>query len=122
MNLKPREAVWILLSELFVDTELAKEDLHAIGTSLQETGFSVDEIEAILRREVAPVCGQWMTYPGTIGPWPMFDAQELKTRIGKHLCKPWYKPPFFSTGLMLMPGLKRDWATVRSSMRNEPGW
>ena len=47
MNLKPREAVWILLSELFVDTELAKEDLHAIGTSLQETGFSVDEIEAI---------------------------------------------------------------------------
>ena len=122
MNLKSRQAVWILLSELFVDTEHAKEDLLAIGTSLQGTGFSVDEVEAILRREVAPVCGRWMTYPGAIGPWPMFDAQELKTRIGRHLCKPWYKPPFFSTSLMLMPGVKRDWATVRSSMRKEPKW
>jgi hypothetical protein len=120
MNLKPREAVWILLSALFVDAEHAKEDLRAIGTSLRETGFSADEVEAILRREVAPVCGQWMTYPGASGPWPVFEAEELMTRIGRHVCKPWYKPPFFSTGLMFMPGVKRDWATVRSSMRDEP--
>ena len=120
MNLKSREAVWLLLSELFVDTEHAKSDLLGIGRSLQETGFSVDELEAILRREVAPVCGRWMTYPGAIGPWLMFDAQDLKTRIGRHLCRPWYKPPFFNMGFMLMPGVKRDWAIVRSSMRDEP--
>ena len=117
MNDNFREAVWILLSELFADEEHTEKDILALGRSLQETGFSVDEVETILRREVAPVCGRWMTYPGAIGPWPKFDAQELKEQIEKHRCKPWYKPPFFSTGLMFIPGVKRGWGAVKSAMR-----
>jgi hypothetical protein len=120
MNTTPREAVWVLLSELFVDTEHTEQDLHVLGRSLQETGYSVEETEAILRREVAPVCGRWMRSPGAIGPWPMFDAQELKERIQARLHKPWYKPPLFHAGLLLMPGVEREWQVVRNAMRGKP--
>ena len=116
MNTKSRERVWVLLSELFVDTEHTPEDLLAIAGSLQGTGFSVDEVETILRREVAPVCGRWMLWPGAIGPWPMFDEQELKERIKERLRKPWYKPPLFHTGLMFMAGVKREWEVVRDAI------
>lgn len=122
MNIKSREAVWVLLSELFTDTKHTKEDLLAIGRSLQETGFSVAEVEAILRRDVAPVCGRWVTYPGAIGPWPMFDAQELTRQIQERRCKPWYRPPFFRPGLMLMPGVRRDWEILRRAMRGPDGF
>lgn len=119
MSTKSREAVWILLSRLFVDTENIDQDLLVIGRSLKKTGFSVNEVETILRREVAPVCGQWMLYPGAIGPWPMFDEADLKKKIKERLSKPWYKPPLFHTGLMLMPSVKREWEIVRNAMRSE---
>lgn len=106
MTPSSREAVWVLLSELFVDTEHSKQDLLAMGRALQEIGFSAEVIETILCREVAPVCGR---------------AQDLKDRIESRLCKPWYKPPFFNAGLVLMPGVKRDWEIVRNAMRCEPG-
>jgi hypothetical protein len=120
MSTQPREAVWILLSELFVDTAHTKKDLLAMAQSLRDTGFSVEEVETILRREVAPVCGQWMLYPGAIGPWPMFEAQALKERIEARLRKPWYMRPLFTTGLRLMPGVKREWAILRNAMRDQP--
>jgi hypothetical protein len=116
----PREAVWVLLSELFVDTAHTKNDLLAIGKALRETGFSAEEVEHILRREVAPVCGRWMFYPGVVGPWPMFDEQELKRMIEERLQKPWYKQPLFNTGFLFMPGVKHEWEIVRNAMRSEP--
>jgi hypothetical protein len=112
-----REAVWILLSGLFVDTQHTNQDLHVVARLLRATGFSVDEIETILRREVAPVCGQWMLHPGAVGAWPAFEQQELKARIQARLHKPWYRPPLFHTGLMMMPGVRREWKVVRNAMR-----
>lgn len=120
MNRAPREAVWLVLSELFVDTEHTQKNLYAIGSLLQETGFSIDEIATILYREVAPVCGRWMLYPGAIGPWPAFEEQDLKKRIQAHLQKPWYEPPLLHRGLMFMPGVRRDWKIIQNAMLGKP--
>jgi hypothetical protein len=117
MTTPSRQAVWMLLSMLFVDTRNTQDDLRVLGESLQATGFSVDEIEAILRREVAPVCGEWMRHPGAIGPWPMFEEQELKERIEAHLRNPPDKPPWFLPGRALPPGVRREWKLVRDAMR-----
>jgi hypothetical protein len=117
MSTNAREAVWLLLSDLFVDTEHTDQHLYAIGQSLKKTGFSVDEVETILHREVAPVCGRWMLYPGAIGPWPMFDEEDLKHRIKERLSKPWYKRPLVSAGLWLMPSIKREWGVIQNAMR-----
>jgi hypothetical protein len=117
MTTPSRETAWMLLSALFVDTQNTPEDLRDLGRSLQATGLSVDEIEAILRREVAPVCGAWMRQPGAIGPWPMFEEQEIKERIEAHLRKPSRKPPWFRPGLRLPSGVQREWKLVRDGMR-----
>jgi hypothetical protein len=118
MTTPSREAAWMLLSALFVDTQNTPEDLRDLGRSLQATGFTVDDVEAILRREVAPVCGEWMRHPGAIGPWPMFEEQELKERIEAHLRKSSCKPPWLRRpGLLLPSGVRREWKLVRDGMR-----
>ena len=72
-----RETIWWLLSDLFVDTTHTEDDLRRLGAALKKTGCGVEDLERILRYEVAPVCGTWMSYPGAIGPWPQFDPQDI---------------------------------------------
>ena len=111
MNASARQRVWFLLSDLFVDTEWSAEDLRAIGTALKHTGFSANEVEAILRTEVAPVCGRWMRWP-SIGPWPAFDPDWVNESIEKYL----RRQPIFRLGLWGLPGARRDWRVVRNAM------
>ena len=118
MSTGTREKVWVLLSDLFVDTENTEQDLRAIGRVLKTTGFSVAEVELILRKEVAPVCGQWMVNPGAIGPWPLFDEEDLKQGIRNHLGKPWWRPPLTGIGLWRLPGVRRQWRVVRDAMQS----
>ena len=117
MDETAQERVWLLLSDLFVDTVHTERGLREIGVALKRTGFSADEVERILRKEVAPVCGRWMRYP-TIGPWPMFDPEDLKQRIRAHLNRPWYKPPLIGVGLFGLSDVKRSWEIVRAAMAN----
>ena len=113
-----KEKVWLLLSDLFVDTDLPERELREIGAALKRTGFSADEVEKMLRKEVAPVCARWMRYPGAIGPWPAFDPEELKLRIRTYLNRPWYRAPLMGGGLFGLPGVKRSWRIVRDTMEN----
>ena len=118
MDESAKEKVWLLLSDLFVDTDHPKRYLQEIGVALKRTGFSANEVEKILRKEVAPICARWMRYPGAIGPWPMFDPEHLKQRIRAHLDRPWYKSPLIGTGLFGLSGVKRSWEIVRDAMEN----
>jgi len=113
MNVSARRRVWLLLSDLFVDTEWSDEELRAIGAALKQTGFSANEVEAILRGEVAPVCGRWMRWP-SIGPWPAFDSDWVNESVEKYL----HRPPFFRLGLWGLPGVRRDWKVVRDAMES----
>jgi len=116
MTENARESVWRLLSDLFVDTTHTDDDLRRLGVALKKTGFSVTDVERILRREVAPVCGRWLTYPGAIGPWPQFDRQDVEARIRAYVQRPWYKGPLFGAPLWLFPGVRREWSVVKSAM------
>jgi hypothetical protein len=57
-NLAHRAPVWSALSELFVGKELQDYDYQAIAVPLSQSGYSLDELEQILRNEVAPVFGR----------------------------------------------------------------
>jgi hypothetical protein len=118
MSVGKRESVGWLLSDLFVDTAHADDELRRLGVALKQTGFGPDEVERILRREVAPVCGRWMTDPGAIGPWPQFDRQLVEARIRAYVQRPWYKGPLFGAPLWLFPGVRREWAVVKRAMND----
>jgi hypothetical protein len=55
LNLERRAAVWEALSELFVGKELQDYDYAGIAKTLRASGYSIDELEKVLRKEVAPV-------------------------------------------------------------------
>ena len=111
MDFGTRHRVWYLLSDLFVDTELTDEQLCRIGVALKQTGLSSNDVEKILRREVAPVCGAWMRWP-SIGPWPAFEPEWVKESIERYLSR----PALFRLGLWSYPGVRRSWKIVRAEM------
>lgn len=55
LNFERRAPVWEALSELFVGKELRDYDYAGIAKTLRLSGYSVDELEKVLREEVAPV-------------------------------------------------------------------
>lgn len=113
--MRSHEKIWILLSELFVDSEHSVDELMMLGKALKQTGCPVDEIEKILKYEVAPVCGSWMRYP-TVGPWPMLEEKDLLLRIQKNIARPWYRPALIKNGLLGLGHVKKDWELVKASI------
>jgi len=55
LNLERRAPVWEALSELFVGKELQDYDYAGIAKTLRLSGYSLEELEKVLREEVAPV-------------------------------------------------------------------
>jgi len=114
-----RRRAWILLSELFIDTDHRTEDLRALGRALSNLGTSPDEMERILREEVAPVCGRWMLYSSPVGPWPAFDEDDLVTNINQYVQTPWHgrRPLLAPFTLWLLAGVRGDWRAVKLAMQ-----
>jgi hypothetical protein len=86
-----REALWIALSDLFLDTDVS---LHAdhIERVILAGPFDLDEVETILMDEVYPVCiGNLFE---VAGEWAGFEADHLVARIRARrpgLLEPWRK-------------------------------
>lgn len=82
MNDPARESVWLALSELWLDAEPTEADLNYIARTLAVSGFSLEELEAIYRREVVPT-----VYPNALsvaGEWTGFDADWLFGECRRH--------------------------------------
>jgi len=115
--LTEREKAWVLLSDLFVDTTYTENELARIASALGALKFSVEEFSYILKKEVSPVAGRWMCRPGAIGPWPMFDWEDIKTKIHENLRREWYKKQ--RRCLIAMIATWRSWKTVKSYIRKQ---
>ncbi len=76
-----REKVWIVLSNLFLDTDVTIYYAHIVE-QCAKSPFSLNELEAILKSEVAPVCADnLMTVAGV---WEGFDEEWLIASIRKN--------------------------------------
>lgn len=75
MNDPRREAVWLALSELWLDTELDASSLERLARELFASGYPQQELEAIFRLEVAPVV--WLNAWTTVGVWDGFEPAWL---------------------------------------------
>jgi hypothetical protein len=65
-----RVAIWCVLSEFYLDTELQDTDLERIAQVLARSPYSLEELRHIEQREVAPVCRGNLCQ--VAGEWAMF--------------------------------------------------
>ena len=70
-----RTAVWIALSELWLDTELDAADLDQVARVLAASPFGAEELRWIHEAEVAPVLSRNLR--ATAGVWDGFDREWL---------------------------------------------
>ena len=94
-----RVQVWDAFSELFLDSYRTEEELQHLAEIIADSPFSNDELEHILRQEVAPVCaGNLFCWPG--GEWLMFPPDELIAGCLRRQVKHPYKPGLKKTYLL----------------------
>lgn len=78
-QLRRREPVWVALSELWLDTEIADRDLERIARVMAESDFDIATLRAIYLIEVAPVV--WPNLFSVAGAWAGFDERWLCSAI-----------------------------------------
>lgn len=84
-------AVWAALSDFYLDTDVEGFYPHAARV-LADSGYTLDELRAILRHEVHPVL-----HPNLLavtGEWAGFDPDWLAGRILQRLQRPRWRRPF----------------------------
>lgn len=79
LEIDRRRPVWVALSDLYLDTELQPSDHDRIAGTIVASGYSIDEIEKILRREVGPIVG--MNMLSVTGEWTGFNEDWLVESI-----------------------------------------
>jgi hypothetical protein len=80
-DIERRKPVWAALSELWLDTELAEDDLQRIAGVMKMSEYSIKELREIYLFEVAPV-----VFPNLLtvaGEWAGFDEEWLFTEATK---------------------------------------
>ncbi|MGI0119726.1 DUF7079 family protein [Zooshikella sp. RANM57] len=70
---------WLVISDLFLDTELKSSDIKFIARRLAETPFSEEQLTAFYLYDIAPVCYINAFPPG--GEWGGFDEEWLVSSI-----------------------------------------
>ena len=80
-DIERRKPVWAALSELWLDTELAEDDLRRIAGVMKASGYPMGVLREIYLFEVAPV-----VFPNLLtvaGEWDGFDHAWLFTEATK---------------------------------------
>lgn len=79
-DLKPRKAIWLAFSDLFLDTDVTLFYDYIVN-ACASSDYSIDELATILKDEVAPACS--FNLHEVTGEWAGFDADWLQNRIVK---------------------------------------
>ncbi|MBO3709446.1 MAG: hypothetical protein J5X22_02675 [Candidatus Accumulibacter sp.] len=78
-QIEKRRPVWVVLSELWLDTELATEDLERIARVMADSGLTIQELRQVYLVEVAPVVSPNLLT--VAGEWAGFDEEWLCSQI-----------------------------------------
>lgn len=76
--LQQRRPVWEALSTMYLDTDVALSRAWRVQV-LSASPYSLEEIDAILREEIHPVCFSNLLQPA--GEWAGFDPDRLEQAI-----------------------------------------
>jgi hypothetical protein len=115
-EIENRKPLWEAMSELWIDTAPADHQYLYIAEVMGRSNYSLDELEQICFREVAPVvCGNLLNVAGV---WSGFDAAWLFNNILLNLQKQ-QQNPFYRWWVQSKPGkfamtrmIQKDWEKV----------
>ncbi|MGF6960291.1 DUF7079 family protein [Paraburkholderia youngii] len=98
-EIERRLPVWVALSELFLDTEFDEIACRYVAERLRCSGFELQELEDILRDEVAPAF-----WPNLVvaGEWSGWSPEAVRDIVLGHLEKQ-------SNGARLPVIVRRKW-------------
>ena len=102
-----RRPVWAALSELFLDTELAADDMRRLGDVLARSPYSLRELEAILFRELVPVLQRNLRQPA--GEYRGFDQAWLEQQVARRAARTFRWPHW----LLSRGAVREPWARLR---------
>lgn len=94
-----RRDLWIALSDLFLDTDV-RLSYPYVARVAAETPYSMDELEAIYRNEVAPIVEDNLLE--VAGEWAMFPEEWLVSAIAARGAEPY----------VMLTGAIHDWQAV----------
>ena len=106
-DLDRRRPVWVTLSDLYLDTELQPADYERMRDAVVESGYTVGEVEHILRRELGPVLGGNLL--SVAGVWGAFDEEWLVGTVLRRLPVP--RRSLF--GGLFFRVIRSEWRTLR---------
>ncbi|KAF3005262.1 hypothetical protein E8E14_006157 [Neopestalotiopsis sp. 37M] len=71
--------IYVLLADLFLDSELRPEDARCLAGAIQPTDFTIAEIEHKIKAHLFPVL--YPNLAGAAGQWAGFDEDWLLPKI-----------------------------------------
>lgn len=115
-----REALWLALSELWLDTELQPFQHSHIAKVMRASGLPLDELEAILLYEVAPAL--WQNAHSVAGVWSGFDPDWLfevcrgnREKRGNR----WYRLRCRLLKRAMLGPVKEDWQKAKDRLAED---
>lgn len=115
LDIDRRRPVWLALSELYLDTQLQASDHQRIADVIVASGYTLDEVEAMLRHEVGPVLGA--NGRSIAGVWDGFDEHWLTEAILRRR-QSWRRfLPAFSPWWMV----RESWHAIRQEAERRQG-
>lgn len=83
INIEQRKLIWIMLSELYLDTALQEGDFERIAAQIVESPYSLEEVKKINKYEVFPVLQPNLL--SVAGEWSGFREEWLMEQVIKSL-------------------------------------
>lgn len=111
-----RLPVWTALANLFLDTTHSPDIRRGLAADLLASGFEIEQIEEVLRHEVAPVFGGNLL--SLTGEWVLWDQEEVGKAMFRVYCQR-RGPTFFQRiqGRLATGLAQSEWKKVRRLVR-----
>lgn len=74
-NIDERKPIWLVLSQLYLDTELQDFDFQNIANIINQSPYNFEQVKKIDRLEVFPIL--YANLIVTAGVWDEFDSEWL---------------------------------------------
>lgn len=119
LSTEPEKKACMILSRLFLDTEITSNEVEDIATSLCTLDISTATLSHMLRHDLFPIL-----YPNlisTTGVWEGFDQDWLLDQVATRAANPgWIKGmgdsvAWFTVGRMVVP----SWDQVKEILQSK---